>query len=961
MLYDHAHNLTNYAVSFCSANKVQQSSMTYDAACQLPSVIREPDGSRTEIEYTNGLVRVRKAFISETQHYDTHYTYTAMGQPETVANANSHITTFGYNASGNLISTTPPLGPVITNGYNALGYVETMEVLSESGASSGRITHYENDAQGRTVGIVYPDGLSESFAFNALGYCTNSTDRADRITDYTYAPTKMLTSVTRYLNQNGSNVPVRIGYNLDKQLNVLRISEPRSRYVESYQLDLQERATAITNIENQVMAMDYIIGDFVNRIERFDGTAINFGYDAAGQITNEVYSSESVPLATISRSYHADGRLAAVNDDSSSIAYEYDLLNRLTNSSFQVSSFQSQVSYRHDPVGNLTNAVVSIGGTPSSSSAYTYDSAERLKSITTENTEYTEGFIYTYSPENGMVESVSNTVSGISCSYQYDIMDRATNIAYRTADGSLIRALDYTFNSAGMICKKRISNSEQGTPNTEVSYAYDSIDRLVHETTSSDGNSLFDVGYSYDLAGNRLSKTDGSEKTTYTLGIGNRLASSSVAAATSSLFVSGSSSENIGTDDRWGELYVSNMTAGAAVVPSVSGNGFYATVPALAGQTNTVVAAIRDTAGNMDYVTKDYWVPVSSGGTTASSSYAYDAAGCLTNLNGTSLQWDERYRLKNASLAEAQSVEYEYDVLGRRTSRTAGILPAEVEHYVYNGQQVVADLDADGNLLRTYVWGPGIDNLLSFTDHASGTTYYAIKDHQNSVLAFVNESGAIVESYEYSAYGETKVFDSAGTQIAQSALGNRYLFQGREYDSATGLYYFRARWYNPETGRWLSKDPLGIEGGLNLYAFCDNNPVNFVDPSGLCKKKFSKEWWRERYREFAEIISGADMLPVANIPIVGQIAGQAFDQFAFSLAQGELIGDFASGDLSFGQFAGATALNGANLAVGTAGNATSFVGDTLLSAVEYGIASAAEGVTSNGQNYNIFQDIADGE
>ena len=68
---------------------------------------------------------------------------------------------------------------------------------------------------------------------------------------------------------------------------------------------------------------------------------------------------------------------------------------------------------------------------------------------------------------------------------------------------------------------------------------------------------------------------------------------------------------------------------------------------------------------------------------------------------------------------------------------------------------------------------------------------------------------------------------------AESVYGNRFLFQGREYDYDTALYYFRARWYEPETGRWLSPDPIGISGGLNLYAFCGNDPVNFVDPMGL--------------------------------------------------------------------------------------------------------------------------------
>ena len=172
-------------------------------------------------------------------------------------------------------------------------------------------------------------------------------------------------------------------------------------------------------------------------------------------------------------------------------------------------------------------------------------------------------------------------------------------------------------------------------------------------------------------------------------------------------------------------------------------------------------------------------------------------------------------------------------MLNRRTSRTAGVSPATEERYVYNRNQVVADLDGSGNLLRTYVWGTGIDNLLSFTDHVSTNTYYAIKDHQNTVIALVDETGSVVESYEYSAYGETSVFNASGTELTASAYGNRYTFQGREIDWATGLTYFRARWYDAETGRWLSKDPIGISGGLNLYEAFGSNPVYFIDPSGL--------------------------------------------------------------------------------------------------------------------------------
>jgi len=93
---------------------------------------------------------------------------------------------------------------------------------------------------------------------------------------------------------------------------------------------------------------------------------------------------------------------------------------------------------------------------------------------------------------------------------------------------------------------------------------------------------------------------------------------------------------------------------------------------------------------------------------------------------------------------------------------------------------------------------------------------------------------AIVARFEYDAWGNIL---SATSSVPALAV-NRYRFQCREWSSATGLVNFRARWYDPVTGRWLSKDPIGLNGGLNLYAFCGNDPINYCDFEGLeCDKK----------------------------------------------------------------------------------------------------------------------------
>jgi len=134
-----------------------------------------------------------------------------------------------------------------------------------------------------------------------------------------------------------------------------------------------------------------------------------------------------------------------------------------------------------------------------------------------------------------------------------------------------------------------------------------------------------------------------------------------------------------------------------------------------------------------------------------------------------------------------------------------------------------------GNLLHMTVYGSTETN-----------TYYALTDHLGTVTALADENGAIVESYEYDAWGNITVYDENDVEIAQSQYGNRFTFQGREYSWSTGLYNFRARWYDPETGRWLSKDPIGISGGFNQYVFCGNNPVMFVDPWGFCEVESTK-------------------------------------------------------------------------------------------------------------------------
>ena len=211
-------------------------------------------------------------------------------------------------------------------------------------------------------------------------------------------------------------------------------------------------------------------------------------------------------------------------------------------------------------------------------------------------------------------------------------------------------------------------------------------------------------------------------------------------------------------------------------------------------------------------------------------SYEYDTAGCVTQIvrDGKptlDLTWNSQYQLVSVATNGAFAESYTYDALSRRVSTTT--LEGTMRHVYDVNWQCIADIDEHDNVVASYVWGNGIDKLLAVT--VGGATYYPLTDVQGTVWGYADSSNNIVARWQYDAWGN--VVDEEVSIPVLAKL--RYRFQGREWSVATGLVNFRMRWYDSETGRWLSKDPIGISGGLNLYAFCGNDTINNVDSKGL--------------------------------------------------------------------------------------------------------------------------------
>jgi len=245
---------------------------------------------------------------------------------------------------------------------------------------------------------------------------------------------------------------------------------------------------------------------------------------------------------------------------------------------------------------------------------------------------------------------------------------------------------------------------------------------------------------------------------------------------------------------------------------------------------------------------KSFWLPE---GTALGFSFRqYGTALTLFAQAGEDEVRTHTYDYKNKIITASngsKTISFEYDPFGRRISKSNG---STAINYYYAGDQVIEEQNSSGSTLKQYIYGNLIDEVLRMDKYNNNTienSFYYHTDSIGNITAITDKDGNIIERYKYNIYGSPTITDNTGNVLSESAIGNDYLFQSRRYDKELHLYYYRARTYDPQIGRFLQTDPLGYKDSMNLYQAMNMNGFNFVDPWGEDWFLENEKWvWRKK-------------------------------------------------------------------------------------------------------------------
>jgi RHS repeat-associated protein len=767
---------------------------------QFSTTITDPNGNLTIDAYANNVLLSTTRGSGTPQQATLKYSTDVFTLgPTALTDPNGNTTTKTLDPQGNVLSETDPLGRTTNYSYN--GFSEPLTVQDPLGVT----TTNTYDANGNLKQISRPlmgpgntvlATKSQTFIYDAAAGRQSDvlqvTDENQKAWTYSYDQYGDRASSTDPLSEKTTYFYDSIGRKTSSvSPNGNATGAIPANYTTAYVPDAFGHDTRVTDPLGHQTNAQYDPNQ--NQILVTDANlhATNYAFDFDNELTQVTRADTS----TIKTTFDSDGNVKTQVDGLNQVtSYGYDALDRKTSMTDPLSR---QTTYGYDVSGNLTSALDPKGNTTSMS----YDSANELVARSY-NDGVTAGVGYSYDADGQrqqMVDGTGTTTYSLDSlhrltqstnganaqvQYGYDLKGQTTSITYPGSTGTVSR----TYDDAGRLKTVKDWLTSPSTPFTfnydansnlqqtlypngvQANWTFDQSNRLMQITDKKGTNTFLDLTYGRDNANQMTAEN------------AQAFGYNTINQATSA----GNATYSYDSADRLTQIAVAGGTT--STLPYDAGNQLQSLT-----QMNGSTQVARYT-------------------------YAYDPNGNRTSrTDAANAVTPYTYDQGNRLTAYGSSASYKYNGDGTRMAKT---LSAVTTQQTWDGVGGMPLIIQDGT--TNYVTGPGGLPLEQIT--SAGVVTYYCQDQLGSTRALTDQTGAVAG---------TAAFDAYGNATGSTGMATPFQFAGQYLDNESGLYYLRARYYEPATGQFTSRDPA-VASTRQPYAYTFDNPLNLTDPSGMC-------------------------------------------------------------------------------------------------------------------------------